>query len=76
MEIGAATVRNPLTGIVHAVMLRSAGTASGSINAEHQRAKRMACGFRKRRRLRNATAFHRGVIDLYPASVAVTHAYR
>jgi transposase len=40
-----------------------------AIYSRIQRIKKMACGFRNRKRFRQAILFHLGGLDLYPASV-------
>jgi transposase len=44
-----------------------------SINASIQWVKRAACGFRNRKRFRDAIFFHLRGLDLYPATLKVAH---
>lgn len=69
----AAMIRNHLQGILTAVVTKTTNAASESINSKIQWIKRTACGFRNRNRFRNAIYFHLGNLDLYPASVGITH---
>lgn len=73
MKKAARTVREHLWGILNAIVLRASNGPTESINARIQKIKRMACGFRSRKRFRAAIYFHLGGLDLYPASANSTH---
>lgn len=62
----ARTIRKRLRGILNAIVLGATNATAESLNAKIQRVKRMACGFRNRKRFRNAIYFHLGGLDLYP----------
>jgi transposase len=66
MVRAARMVRTHLEGILNAVVLRATNAAAESMNARIQRIKAMACGYRNRKRFRNAILFHLGGLDLYP----------
>jgi transposase len=66
MVRAARMVRTHLEGILNAVVLRATNAAAESMNARIQRIKAMACGYRNRKRFRNAILFHLGSLDLYP----------
>lgn len=59
-------VRNYLWGIINAIMLRVTNAKVESINAQIQKIKAMACGFRSRARLRTAILFHKGNLPMLP----------
>lgn len=59
-------IRRHLDGIVNAVVLRATNALSESMNAKIQRVKARACGYRNRKRFRNAILFHLGGLDLHP----------
>jgi transposase len=67
-------IRNHLWGIVNAIILKVTNALGESRNAQIQRVKKMACGFRNRARFRAAIYFHLGGLDLYPAGVTHTKA--
>lgn len=69
----AKMVRAHLGGIINAVVHKVTNAGSESINAQIQRIKRRACGFRNRERFREAIYFHLGGLDLYPAKLSGTH---
>ncbi len=50
---------------------RITNAGAESINSKIQKVKYMSRGFRNRKRFRNAIYFHCGVLDLYPAGVAL-----
>jgi transposase len=62
-----------LWGIVNAVVQGVTNAGSESVNARIQRVKKMACGFRNKKRFRNAILFHLGGLELYPATLSATH---
>jgi transposase len=62
----AVMIRKYLWGILNAIVHRATNAKTEGINSRIQQIKRMACGFRNRRRFRNAIYFHLGGLDLYP----------
>jgi transposase len=67
MKKAAAMILKHLDGILNAVLHRITNANAESLNSKIQRIKRTACGFRNRRRFRDAILFHCGGLDLYPA---------
>ncbi len=61
-----------LWGIINAIVLKITNARSESINAQIQKLKARACGFRNRERFRTAIYFHLGRLDLYPDSLKGT----
>jgi transposase len=57
-------VKNYLWGIINAIMYRATNAVAESINARIQWIKKMACGFRNRKRFRMAILFHLGGLVL------------
>jgi transposase len=53
--------------------LKATNAAGESVNANVQRIKRTACGFRSCERFRDAILLHLGDLDLYPAAASATH---
>ena len=68
----AKTIRYNLIGILNADVLGVTNARAESLNAKIQRVKRMACGFRNRKRFRTSILFHLGGLDLSP-QLAATH---
>ena len=66
---GGAHDQAPSGGILTAVVAKVTNARAESINAGIQKVKYSACGFRNRKRFRNAIYVHLGGLDLYPASV-------
>ena len=62
-------VKNYLWGIINAIMTRTSNAVAESKNARIQRIKKMACGFRNRKRFRMAILFHLGGLDLMPETL-------
>lgn len=62
----ARMLEDHLEGIVNAVVLRATNARAEGINSRIQWIKKMACGYRNRRRFRMAIYFHLGGLDLYP----------
>lgn len=62
----AATIKAHLWGIINAVVTGSTNAIGESLNAQVQKIKAMACGFRNRERFRRAILFHLGGLDLMP----------
>jgi transposase len=69
MKRVARMIKSHLGGVLNAIVTGTTNAMSESINAQIQRVKRMACGFRNRQRFRNAIYFHLGGLDLYPNGV-------
>lgn len=65
----AATLKQPLWGILNAMRLGVHNGHAESTNARIQRIKARACGFRNRARFRTAIYFHCGGLDLTPDGV-------
>lgn len=68
----AKMLRFHLIGILNADVLGVTNARAESLNSKVQKVKRMACGFRNRRRFRNAIYFHLGGLDMAP-QLAATH---
>ncbi len=66
----ATTIKNHLWGIINAVVTGSTNAIGESLNAQIQKIKTMACGFRNRQRFRRAILFHLGGLDLMPAGAS------
>ena len=66
----AATIKAHLWGIINAVVTSSTNAIGESLNAQIQKIKAMACGFRNRERFRRAILFHLGGLDLMPAGAS------
>lgn len=62
-------IKNYLWGIINAIIAKSSNAVAESKNARIQRIKKMACGFRNRKRFRMAILFHLGGLDLMPESL-------
>jgi transposase len=62
-------VKNYLWGIINAIMAKTSNAVAESKNARIQRIKKMACGFRNRKRFRMAILFHLGGLDLMPETL-------
>ena len=62
----AETIWKHLEEILNASILGISNALSESINSKIQWLKRQACGYRNRRRFRDAIYFHLGGLDLYP----------
>lgn len=62
-------VRRYLWGIINAIILRVTNARVESINAKIQKIKSMACGFRNRARFRTAILFHKGGLEMFPATL-------
>ena len=57
-------------GVIDAVLTNVRNARSEATNAKTQWIKRLGCGYRNRKRVRNAIYFHLGGLDLYPDAVA------
>ena len=66
----AATIKAHLWGIINAVVTRSTNAIGESLNAQIQKVKARACGFRNRERFRRAILFHLGGLDLMPTGAS------
>jgi transposase len=62
-------VKNYMWGIINAIMFKTTNAVAESKNARIQRIKKMACGFRNRKRFRMAILFHLGKLDLMPETL-------
>jgi transposase len=67
MKKAGRMIQTHLDGILNAVVAGMTNATSESLNSKIQRLKRTACGFRNRKRFRNAILFHCGGLDLHPA---------
>jgi transposase len=67
----ARTIRKYLWGILNAILFKVTNALAESRNAGIQRIKKMACGFRNRKRFRMAILFHFGGLDMMPKGVSV-----
>jgi len=61
-------IRKYLWGILNAIRLKVNNSMLEAKNARIQRIKKIACGFRSRKRFKNAILFHLGGLDLMPSS--------
>jgi transposase len=66
----AATIKLHLWGILNAIITGSTNAIGESLNAQIQKIKAMACGFRNRERFRRAILFHLGGLDLMPTGAS------
>ena len=66
----ASTIKAHLWGIVNAIITGSTNAIGESLNAQIQKIKAMACGFRNRARFRRVILFHLGGLDLMPLGVS------
>ncbi len=62
----AKSIRSHLWGILNAIMHRVTNAKAEAINSRIQWLKKRACGYRNRKRFRNAIYFHQGGLDLHP----------
>lgn len=69
----ARMIRDYWYGVINAATSDITNAMSESINAQIQRIKKRACGFRSRTRFREAILFHLGGLDLYPQSLHGAH---
>ena len=69
----ARMIRDYWYGVINAATSDITNAMSESINAQIQRIKKRACGFRSRPRFREAILFHLGCLDLYPQSLQGAH---
>ena len=66
MKKVARMIRKHLEGIVNAAVTRASNSRAEGMNSRIQWLKKSACGFRNRRRFRNAILFHLGGLNLHP----------
>lgn len=59
-------IRRYFWGILNAIKLKANNSMLEAKNSKIQKIKRMACGFRNRKRFKNAILFHLGGLDLMP----------
>lgn len=69
----ARMIRDYWYGVINAATSDVTNAMSESVNAQIQRIKKRACGFRSRPRFREAILFHLGGLDLYPNSLQGAH---
>ncbi|HUO85485.1 MAG TPA: ISL3 family transposase [Thermoanaerobaculia bacterium] len=69
----ARMIRHHWAGVMNAATSDITNAASESMNAQIQRIKKRACGYRSRSRFREAILFHFGALQLYPEMVASIH---
>jgi transposase len=67
------TITNYLWGIINAIKHQVTNGKSEAINGRIQWIKKMACGFRNRKRFRDAILFHLGGLNLMPKYYHPTH---
>jgi transposase len=60
-------------GVITAATTNVTNARSEGMNSKIQWIKRMACGYRNRKRFHNAIYFHLGGLDLYPNALNSTH---
>jgi transposase len=60
-------------GVINAATTDVTNARSEGLNSKIQWVKRMACGYRNRRRFHNAIYFHLGDLNLYPDSLKSAH---
>lgn len=66
IQKAATMVLNHLQGILTAILLKVTNARGESMNNKIQHLKKIAYGFRNRKRFKNAILFHLGGLDLYP----------
>jgi transposase len=66
IQKAAAMVLNHLQGILVAISLNATNARGEAMNNKIQHLKKVAYGFRNRKRFKNAIFFHLGGLDLYP----------
>lgn len=59
-----------ISGIINGIVLNATNAKAEAINTTIQSIKKTACGFRNRKRFRNAILFHTAGLDLYPEPVS------
>ena len=66
IQKAASMVLNHLQGIITAILLKVTNARGESMNNKIQHLKKIAYGYRNRKRFKNAILFHLGGLDLYP----------
>ena len=61
-------IRKYFWGILNAIRLKANNSMLEAKNNRIQRIKKIACGFRNRKRFKNAILFHLGGLDLFPVA--------
>ncbi len=61
-------IRKYFWGILNAIRLKANNSMLEAKNSKIQKIKKMACGFRNRKRFKNAILFHLGGLDIMPVS--------
>ena len=61
-------IRKYFWGILNAIRLKANNSMLEAKNNRIQRIKKIACGFRNRKRFKNAIMFHLGGLDLFPVA--------
>jgi len=69
MKKVAATLKKHLWGIINTVVLKADNSHAESINSRIKTVKTRARGFRNKQRFRDASYFHLGGPQLYPAGI-------
>ena len=69
----ARMIKRHWQGVINATIADVTNAASESINSRIQKVKRMAHGFRNRKRFQDAIYFHLGGLDLYPDGLISAH---
>jgi len=69
----AEMINNHLQGILVAIIKAATNARAESMNNKIQHVKKMAYGFRNRKRFKNAILFHCGGLQLYPFSSRLGH---
>jgi transposase len=67
------TIKTYLWGVLNAIEKKVTNAKAEAINGRIQWIKKMACGFRNRKRFREAILFHLGGLDLMPDGVKFSH---
>jgi transposase len=66
----ASMILNHLQGIIVAILLKATNAKAEAMNNKIQHIKKIAYGFRNRKRFKNSILFHLGGLDLYPIQSA------
>lgn len=69
MKRVARMIKRHWDGVINAVVTKVTNAGAEGINSAIQRIKSTACGFRNRRRFKNAIYFHLGGLNLYPTGI-------
>lgn len=68
MIVVGKMIRKYFCGILNAIRLKANNSMLEAKNARIQRIKKIACGFRNKKRFKNAILFHLGGLNLMPSS--------